>query len=72
MSSCPANFTLVPGFNVEGINYKNLNFTIWDVGGQERIRCLWTHYYPGTDALIFAVDSADKERFSEAADELQV
>jgi GTPase SAR1 family protein len=24
------------GFNVETVEYKNINFTVWDVGGQER------------------------------------
>ena len=36
------------GFNVETVSYKNINFTVWDVGGQEVIRPLWHHYYPGT------------------------
>ena len=35
--------TTIPtiGFNVETINYKNLEMTIWDVGGQDKIRQLW-------------------------------
>lgn len=33
--------------------------TMWDVGGQDRIRPLWRHYYNNSQALIFVVDSSD-------------
>ena len=33
------------GFNVETVKYRNFEMTIWDVGGQDRIRALWRHYY---------------------------
>ena len=51
------------GFNVEQLDYKGLTFTIWDVGGQDKIRMLWKHYYQNSDGIIFVVDSNDKERF---------
>ncbi|KAH3732679.1 ADP-ribosylation factor 1 [Pelomyxa schiedti] len=65
--------TTIPtiGFNVETVEYKNLNFTVWDVGGQDKIRPLWKHYYQNTQGLIFVVDSNDRERIQEAHDELQ-
>ncbi|PSS36052.1 ADP-ribosylation factor like, partial [Actinidia chinensis var. chinensis] len=59
-----------PGFNVETVEYKNVSFTVWDVGGQDKIRPLWRHYFQNTQGLIFVVDSNDKERISEAKDEL--
>ncbi|EGG22557.1 ADP-ribosylation factor-like protein [Cavenderia fasciculata] len=64
--------TTIPtiGFNVESVEYKNVNFTVWDVGGQNKIRPLWRHYYSGTSAVIFVVDSADRERVEEAKEEL--
>ena len=64
--------TTVPtiGFNVERITYRNLEMTIWDVGGQDKIRALWRHYYENTDALIWLVDSADAARMAECKDEL--
>jgi ABC-type phosphate/phosphonate transport system ATPase subunit len=39
--------TTIPtiGFNVETVEYKNISFTVWDVGGQDKIRLLWRHYY---------------------------
>ena len=58
------------GFNVETVEYKNLNMTIWDVGGQTSIRRLWKHYFSGTDAIIYVVDSSDKERLELAKEEL--
>jgi ADP-ribosylation factor protein 1 len=34
---------LYQGFNVETVEYKNISFTVWDVGGQDKIRPLWRH-----------------------------
>ncbi|KAF7647052.1 hypothetical protein LDENG_00178060 [Lucifuga dentata] len=64
--------TTIPtiGFNVETVEYKNISFTVWDVGGQDKIRPLWRHYFQNTQGLIFVVDSNDRERVAEAADEL--
>ena len=59
------------GFNVETLEYKGVNFTVWDVGGQDKIRVLWKHYYQNTDGLIFVVDSNDRERIGDAAEELK-
>jgi len=36
------------GFNVETVEYKNICFTVWDVGGQDKIRPLWRHYFQNT------------------------
>lgn len=58
------------GFNVETVEYKNISFTVWDVGGQDKIRPLWRHYFQNTQGLIFVVDSNDRERVQEAQDEL--
>mmetsp|Transcript_40178 Transcript_40178/g.87641 ORF Transcript_40178/g.87641 Transcript_40178/m.87641 type:complete len:174 (-) Transcript_40178:112-633(-) len=64
--------TTIPtiGFNVEEIQYKRLTFTVWDIGGQDKIRKLWRHYLQGTQGLIFVVDSADRERAADAKEEL--
>jgi len=59
------------GFNVETVEYKNLNFTVWDVGGQDKIRPLWRYYYQGTQGLIFVVDSNDRDRVEDAREELK-
>ena len=41
-------FVCFTGFNVETVEYKNVKLTIWDVGGQNKIRPLWKHYYLNT------------------------
>jgi len=64
--------TTIPtiGFNVETVEYKNISFTVWDVGGQDKIRPLWRHYYANTQGIIFVVDSNDRDRTDNARDEL--
>ncbi|XP_004298268.1 PREDICTED: ADP-ribosylation factor 2-like [Fragaria vesca subsp. vesca] len=64
--------TTIPtiGFNVETVEYKNISFTVWDVGGQDKIRPLWRHYFQNTQGLIFVVDSNDRDRAVEARDEV--
>eukprot|EP00917_Polyrhabdina_sp_WS-2016_P013167 GHVP01028986.1.p1 GENE.GHVP01028986.1~~GHVP01028986.1.p1 ORF type:complete len:182 (+),score=16.19 GHVP01028986.1:25-570(+) len=64
--------TTIPtiGFNVETVEYKNISFNVWDIGGQEKIRRLWRHYYSNTDGLIFVVDSNDRDRIDDAREEL--
>ena len=52
------------------MEYKNISFTVWDVGGQDKIRPLWRHYYQNTQGVIFVVDSNDRDRVGEARDEL--
>lgn len=46
--------TTIPtvGFNVESVTYKNVKFNVWDVGGQDKIRPLWRHYYSGARILF--------------------
>lgn len=64
--------TTIPtiGFNVESVTYKNLNFNVWDLGGQTSIRPYWRCYYSNTAAVVFVVDSTDIERLGTAAEEL--
>jgi len=65
--------TTIPtlGFNVVTVVYKNISFTVWDVGGQDRIRPLWRHYYDDTDGVIYVVDAADRNRVQTAKKEFQ-
>ncbi|EGW01661.1 ADP-ribosylation factor 1 [Cricetulus griseus] len=59
--------TTIPtiSFNVETVEYKNISFIMWDVGGQDKIQLLWRHYFQNTQSLIFVVDSKDRERMNE-------
>ena len=61
----PFSMMMTTGFNVETIEYKNHleHWQFWDVGGQDKLRPLWRHYYGDrTSAIIFVVDSTDRER----------
>ncbi len=51
------NITTIPtiGFNVETVEFKNNEYTIWDIGGQEKIRVLWRHYINKNDNEPFGV-----------------
>ncbi|CAI8055475.1 ADP-ribosylation factor-like protein 1 [Geodia barretti] len=64
--------TTIPtiGFNVETVTYKNLKFQVWDLGGQTSIRPYWRCYYANTDAIIYVVDSADRDRLAISKSEL--
>lgn len=57
---------------METVEYKNITFTVWDVGGQDKIRVLWRDYFPKTRGLIFVVDITDRERLQEVREELNM
>ena len=54
------------GSNVEEINYNNVKFQAWDLGGQENMRSVWDVYYSNTDGVIFVIDSNDKDNYEES------
>lgn len=58
------------GFNVESVKHKNVNLTMWDVGGRDKIRPLMRHYFANTQAFVFVIDSSDRERITDAHKEL--
>lgn len=57
------SFFLSPrsGFNVETVEYKNISFTVWDVGGQDKIRPLWRHYFQNTQGKELSGVSTSSE-----------
>jgi len=73
---------------VETVAYKKIQFTVWDVGGQQKIRPLWQYCMPFTavkqmvsnhypdfnnaDGIIFVVDSSDRDRIPEAKEEIRM
>lgn len=59
-------------FNVETVEYKNIKFQVWDLGGQSSIRPYWRCYFLTTQALIFVVDSTDVDRLELAKQELHM
>lgn len=60
--------TTIPtiGFNVETINNFGIDIEMWDVGGSDKIRPLWRHYYSTTAFLIWVIDAADRDRLDES------
>lgn len=57
---------------METLEFRGACFTVWDVGGQDRIRALWKHYYSNTHGVIFVLDSADTDRIDMAKRELRM
>ena len=56
---------------VETLDYKDWNFISFDVGGADKIGLLLKPYYQNTEGLIFVVDSNDRDRIEDAAEELK-
>ena len=65
--------TTVPtiGFNVETLTYKNVALTVWDVGGRDKIRPIWRHYYQNVTGIIIVLDSNDRDRLDQAKEEVE-
>ncbi|KII86921.1 hypothetical protein PLICRDRAFT_665570 [Plicaturopsis crispa FD-325 SS-3] len=57
-------------FNFRKVRKGNVTMKIWDVAGQPKFRSMWERYCNGVDAIIFVVDSGDKEKFDAARFEL--
>ena len=52
--------------------HDNILMKVWDVGGQDKIRPLWRHYYVDADAIVWIVDSTDRERMDFCKEELHI
>ena len=53
------------GINREVIKLPKLQMNVYDLGGQKEFRAIWSDVNENSDALIYVVDSADRERFEE-------
>ncbi|XP_076095660.1 ADP-ribosylation factor-like [Mytilus galloprovincialis] len=58
------------GFNVETVRHNGLEFTVWDVGAQQKFRAHWRYYFQDACGLIYVVDGNDRERYEIAREEL--
>tara|TARA_B110000285_G_C14752536_1_gene435838 strand:+ start:439 stop:657 length:219 start_codon:yes stop_codon:yes gene_type:complete len=45
---------------------------VWDLGGQTGLRPYWRCYYQDTNAVVYVIDSADRERLEVARQELEL
>ncbi|NXS57533.1 ARL14 protein, partial [Brachypteracias leptosomus] len=58
------------GFNVDMIETeKDFTLTVWDVGGQQKMRQAWCNFLENADGLLYVVDSSDKRRLEESKKE---
>ncbi|KAF0752974.1 hypothetical protein AaE_005852 [Aphanomyces astaci] len=51
---------------VAKVDISRTNVIFWDLGGQERLRAIWSKYYSESHGVVFVVDSSDPARFDEA------
>ncbi|XP_043560463.1 ADP-ribosylation factor-like protein 13B [Chiloscyllium plagiosum] len=54
------------GFSRTDLKVDRFNVTVFDLGGEEKIRSTWKNYYPEAHGFIFVVDSTDVKRMGEA------
>lgn len=72
-----ASVSTVPtiGFNVEMLetrkSRRNIAVTLWDIGGQGKMREHWKSFHQDAGAVVFVVDSSDRARLEEARRELE-
>ncbi|XP_027108001.1 ADP-ribosylation factor 1-like [Coffea arabica] len=59
------------GYNLETLEYKNMSFTFWDIGGQNNRLPLPRYYFQNIEAVILVVDSNDQDRVVDAREYLQ-
>ncbi len=57
------------GVSLNTLSFKDMNFRIFDLGGQERFREEITPLLPFADLIVFVLDASDKKRFEEVKDE---
>ena len=66
-----SSITPTQGFNIKSVQVGGCKLNVWDIGGQKHIRPYWKNYYANTQAIVYMVDSADKRRADECAEELE-
>merc|ERR1719323_2746306 len=63
--------TPTQGFNVKSVVQDGFKLNVWDIGGQLAIRPYWSNYFESSTALVYVVDSCDKERLGESSAQLK-
>ncbi|ODQ66269.1 P-loop containing nucleoside triphosphate hydrolase protein [Nadsonia fulvescens var. elongata DSM 6958] len=53
------------------ITVQGVRLKLWDIGGQANLRSLWASYYQQCHAIVYVVDSADRNRIEDCKVELK-
>lgn len=61
----PAKITTTVGLNIATIDTDGVRLNFWDLGGQHDLQSLWDKYYQECHAVIYVIDSNDRERMDE-------
>ncbi|EGC39712.1 arl8, ARF-like GTPase [Dictyostelium purpureum] len=59
------------GFNMKKVTKGNVTIKLWDIGGQPRFRGMWERYCRGVNAIVYVVDSVDRDKFEQSKQALQ-
>ncbi|KAL1491883.1 hypothetical protein ABEB36_012410 [Hypothenemus hampei] len=62
----PAKITTTVGLNIGKIEVNGVQLNFWDLGGQSELQSLWDKYYNECHAIIYIVDSSDRERINDS------
>lgn len=54
------------GQNLFKTRYKKLEVTFWDLGGSERIRDTWNHYYEEANLIYYVIDLSRPDQLAES------
>ena len=54
------------GLNVGKIETNGVVLNFWDLGGQKELQLLWDKYFLEAHAIIWVIDSSDRERLNES------
>ncbi|KIJ54278.1 hypothetical protein M422DRAFT_154018 [Sphaerobolus stellatus SS14] len=57
-------------FNLRHLKRGGVKLKVWDVAGQAKFRSTWQRYCSGVDAVVFMVDSSDRNSLPTARFEL--
>ncbi|KAM9967393.1 hypothetical protein ACTFIW_001477 [Dictyostelium discoideum] len=60
------------GLNIARTQFQDIKLIYWDLGGQTQLRTIWNKFFSDVHAIIYVVDSSDKERFNESKEELEI
>lgn len=55
---------------MEELTIGNIKFRTFDLGGHTVARKVWSEYFQQVDAVVYMVDTVDRERFAESKAEL--